>query len=165
MNDEIVRFRTALISRQQGAAGAVAGEGRGHGWDVVHASTTSLAQKLARAPFFDEPAWARGGDDVSLQGTSVVESRAIAALRKRDRVREIYHVTLTEAAFFVFSGIISVNHTRRGCSERIADGTTQTCTKTYASTPCITGRTWFQMPRSSWCNANGFRIRIKNTIV
>lgn len=87
VNDEIVRFRRALIIRQQGATGAALEGGGDDGWDAIYATRTSLAQ-TSRAPSFDEPASTGGSDDVSLQSTSLVESKAITALRKRDRVRE-----------------------------------------------------------------------------
>lgn len=114
MNDEIVRFRRALITRQHGAAEAAARRDRGHGRTAIHANRI---QNLARAPFFDEPARARGGDDVSLQGTSDIESRAIAALRKRDRVREIYKVSrnLEKGGLRCFPGFSSKITPRRGC--------------------------------------------------
>ena len=81
LNDGIVRFRRSLIIRQQDAARAAEGGEGGRERDSINSSRPSLA----RAPSFDEPA---GGvaesKDVSLQW---VESGAIAALSRRDRVR------------------------------------------------------------------------------
>lgn len=87
INDEVTRFRTALLIQEQVAATtALAPQGRHRRRGSIHDATKCSAQTSGERVAFDHVTDA--GRAIGKDSASMVEARALAVLQRRDRVSE-----------------------------------------------------------------------------